>query len=137
MAPEQAVRLLALPLLLACHGLARAADLQTCRQLRERRNAITTAALEREMALVRATRFDLCPTLAERAELANARNLRFAPIDDGAWSRCRLQAEQRLASCHPVLYRNWMGFPFYTPEGAGLAGQADGVAATPDGSLCK
>ncbi len=136
MAPERGVRLLALAVLLGCHGLARAADLQSCRQLREQRNALTTAAMEREIALVRAIREQLCPTLAGRAEVANARDLRFAPIDYAAWSRCRLQAERTLAGSRPVLYRNRVGFPFYTPAGAGLAGQADGLAATPNGRAC-
>lgn len=131
------VRALALALLAGGHGLARAADVPTCRQLRQQRQALTTLALEREIALARTVRAQLCPQLAARAEVANARDLQFAPIDYAAWSRCRLQAERSLAASHPVLYRNLRGFPFYSRAGAVLAGQADGLLTGLEGKECQ
>lgn len=112
--------------LTALSGGARAADGgEECRWRRQQRDALASAAMEQEIALARTLRGRLCPDLAARAEGANAKDGQYAPIDYGAWSRCRLQAERQLEASRPVRYRNSQGFTFYTSEGATLARQAD------------
>jgi hypothetical protein len=129
--------ILALVLVVGGQGMALAADSLPCRELRQKQEAMTTSALEWEIDLARSIRARLCPQLAARAVVANARDLQFAPIDYGAWSRCRLQAERSLAATHPVRYRNRQGFPFYSREGAVLAGQADGLLGGLEGRGCQ
>lgn len=106
-------------------GVARAADGEECRWLRQQRDGLATAAMEQEIALARTFRGRLCPNLAARAEVANARDGLFSPIDYTAWSRCRLEAERQLEANRPIRYRNSQGFTFYTESGASLARQAD------------
>lgn len=117
--------LLVWALLAALSGGARAAEGGECRWRRQQRDALASAAMEQEIALARTLRGRLCPDLAARAEEANAKDGRYGPIDYGAWSRCRLQAERQLEASRPVHYRNSQGFTFYTSEGAILARQAD------------
>lgn len=105
-----------------------AAAEEDCRALRLRRDALASAAMEQEIALARTFRERLCPDLAERAEGANALEGDDRPLDFGAWSRCRVEAERQLEQSHRVRYRNSQGFTFYTPRGAALARQADGVS---------
>ena len=116
---------LALSLLAMCSAVARAADGGECRWLRQQRDGLATAAMEQEIALARALRGRLCPNLAARAEVANARDGQFSPIDYSAWSRCRVEAERQLEASRPLRYRNSQGFTFYTEPGARLARQAD------------
>ena len=114
-----------LAVVLSCGGMAGAATGEECWQLRQERDGVATASMEQELALARAIRKRLCPELSARAEVANARDGRFTPIDYGALGRCRLEAERQLEAGHPVLYRNSQGFTFYTAAGAALARQAD------------
>ena len=128
--------------LLACSGIpgvVQAADLQACRQLRIQRDGLATAAMEREIALVRSLRDRICPALARQAESANARDLGYSPLesfDYSAWNRCRQEAEGELRASQPSRYRNQRGFVFYTHQGARLAEQADQVSATLEASNC-
>lgn len=80
-----------------------------------------------EVALARTIQQRLCPDLAARAAGANALDGVYTPIDFGAWSRCRVEAERRLEQNHPVRCRNSQNFTFYTAAGASLARQADDV----------
>ncbi|MFN9426541.1 MAG: hypothetical protein ACK6CO_06120 [Cyanobacteriota bacterium] len=116
-------------LLLGLGGLAHAADVQACRELRQRREALASRAMEQELALVRTIRGRLCPRLAMQAEGANARDGRFTPINYAAWNRCRLEAERELEATHPIRYRNRQRFTFFTVAGADLAAQADQLMA--------
>jgi hypothetical protein len=100
---------IALALLVSWCGWSQAADQATCRQLRQQREALATAAMEQEIALVRTIRSHICPTLAAQAEVANARDGQYSPIDYGAWGRCRLRAERQLEASHSVLYRSKQG----------------------------
>jgi hypothetical protein len=115
-----------LSLLAMFSAVARAVDGEECRWLRQQRDGLATAAMEQEIALARTLRGRLCPNLAARAEVANARDGQFSPIDYSAWSRCRVEAERQLEASRPVRYRNSQGFTFYTESGARLARQADG-----------
>jgi hypothetical protein len=86
-----------------------AADAERCGALLDRRNA-----------------------LAEHADAANANpesaaaaDLQQEPFDFGGYVECRHRAEAELARSRAVLYRNQLGFPFYTQAGADLARQSD------------
>ena len=112
-------------LLLAGSAPALAADLVRCRELRQLRDQGAAAAIEQELALVRLYRQRRCPALARQAETANAEQQRYGPIDYEALLRCRREAEQALEHGEVLLYRNSLGFSFYTPQGAQFARQAD------------
>lgn len=107
------------------NGLAQAADLEACRELRQQRDRLASQAMEQEITLVRSFRDRLCPRLAARAEGANARDQEYGSMDYAAWNRCRREAEQQLESTTALLYRNRQRFTFYTADGAALARQAD------------
>jgi hypothetical protein len=113
-----------------------AADGEDCRALRQQRDALAAAAMEQEMALARWFRERLCPRLSAQAEQANARDGVYAPMDYGAWSRCRLEAERQLERSHPVRYRNLQGFTYYTQQGANLARQADDLTRQRQAMAC-
>ncbi|MEB3335415.1 MAG: hypothetical protein VKP70_10575 [Cyanobacteriota bacterium] len=117
-------------------GWCRADDAVNCRQLRQQRAALATAAMEKEIAQVRAIRGRLCPNLAAKAEVANARDGQYGPMDYGAWAHCRLRAEQALAASHSVLFRNGHGMAYYTREGADLARQAEDMGAALRANSC-
>ena len=132
-------RLHGLPTLLAlvvATTPALAAAPEACWQLRDRRNALGEAAMKQELVLVRRMRERTCPALHEQAEAANANDRVFAPIDYQALGACRRKAEARLEATHRALYRNRLQFTYYTPGGAELAGQADGVARQMAGQGC-
>ena len=122
---------MALALVLASPALA--LEVSRCRALREQREALATAAMEAELNLVRQVRERLCSQLTRQAELANANQPPPAAgsgepaTDYRALLHCRQQAEQVLKASHPVLYRNRLGFTYYTRSGASLASRADGV----------
>ena len=118
-------------------GLAQAGDLQGCRELRQRRDALASRAMEQELALVRTFRGRICPRLAKQAEGANARDRQFIPINYAAWSNCRKEAERQLEATHSVRYRNRQGFTFYTAAGAALAVQADQLSKTWEDQGCR
>jgi hypothetical protein len=120
--------LAALAALMAVATSAVAAEPEACWQLRDRRNALGEAAMKEELVLVRRMRERTCPALHQLAEAANANDRVFAPIDYQALGACRRQAEAQLEASHPPLYRNRLQFTYYTPGGAELARQADGVA---------
>lgn len=118
-------------------GGAQGADQETCRRLRQQRDALALQAMEDELVLVRRFRSRLCPQLAEQAEGANANDQRYGPLDYAAWSQCRQEAERQLEGSLPMRYRNDQGFVFYTPSGASLARQADQRSAAIKGEGCR
>ncbi len=105
-----------------------------CRALQEQRDQLATRAMQAEIALVQTIRRRLCPREEALAEQANAidkapaDSALVAPLDIGAYIRCREQAERLLGRTRPVLYRNQQKFLFYTAEGARLARAADDLA---------
>jgi hypothetical protein len=115
---------------------ALAGTLETCRGLRERRDALAAAAMTAEIGLVQELRGRLCPVLRRQADGANANDQVFAPIDYEALRLCRRRAEQLIERTRPVRYRNRLGFTFYTAGGASLAEQADGVAGEMQQQSC-
>jgi len=127
---------------LACLGAlllgtdALAANLEQCRTLRERRDALAADAMTAEIALVQELRGRLCPLLRRQADGANANDQVFAPIDYEALLICRRQAEQLIERTRTVRYRNRLGFTFYTADGAALAEQADAVAGEMGEAAC-
>lgn len=104
---------------------ALADGLQACRSLRDQRDALASEAMRAEIALTTQYRQQHCPELNNRAELANANSQVFAPIDYQALLQCRQAAEQQLERENPVLYRNRLGFTFYSAAGSTIARQAD------------
>ena len=78
-----------------------------------------------EIALATRYRQQRCPELNSRAELANANSQVFAAINYEALLQCRQVAERQLERENPVLYRNRLGFTFYSPAGSTAAQQAD------------
>ena len=102
-----------------------------CSPLQEQRDQVARRAMAAEVALVHAERQKLCPQLEALAtaepNATDASAALSAPLDYGAYIRCREQAETQLLQSRPVLYRNTSGFPFLTPEGARLARQADAL----------
>ena len=120
-----------LGVLLAAPALADEAS--RCRPLREQRDSLATEAMAAELTLVRQVRERICAPLTRQAELANANQAPPLPgagepaTDYQALLHCRQQAEQVLKASHPVLYRNRLGFTYYTPTGASLARRADGL----------
>ena len=97
----------------------------TCRALNDRREALASEAMSAEIALATRYRQQRCPELNSRAELANANSQVFAAINYEALLQCRQVAERRLERENPVLYRNRLGFTFYSPAGSTAAQQAD------------
>ncbi|MCT0223698.1 hypothetical protein [Synechococcus sp. CS-1328] len=109
-----------------------AADAVRCGALLDRRNALAEQAMAEEIRLAGAVRDRLCPALNRRADAANANPDSAAagapqeqPFDYGGYVECRHRAEAELARSRAVLYRNRLGFPFYTEAGADLARQSD------------
>lgn len=107
---------------------ALAASLELCRGLHERTEALAAEAMIAEISLVQELRGRLCPALRDQADGANAMDRRYVPLDYEALLRCRRRAEQLLVRTRLVLYRNRLGFPFYSLRGASLAKQADALA---------
>lgn len=110
-----------------------------CRSQRERRNQLARQAMQAEITKLQAIRQRLCPQLEALASQASALSTTGrSPIDldYGAYIDCRTRAEIQLERSHPVLYRNRLGFTFYTPSGAALARQADALQARLD-LLCN
>ncbi|MEY4359040.1 MAG: hypothetical protein RLZZ631_526 [Cyanobacteriota bacterium] len=99
-------------------GLAAPAADVTCRVLKEQRDLLARQAFEAEIAVLHRLRLQICP----RQETADQ-----SELDYGAYVRCRHQAEAQLERSRPVLYRNSLGFTYYTPAGARLARQADAL----------
>jgi hypothetical protein len=128
--------ILLLAVILGSSVRALAAEQEECHALRLQRDALASAAMEQEVALARTIQQRLCPDLAARAAGANALDGIYRPIDFGAWSRCRVDAERRLEQIHSVRYRNAQGFTFYTAEGASLARQADAVRKLRESKGC-
>ncbi|QPN64514.1 hypothetical protein [Synechococcus sp. CBW1004] len=64
--------LLLLAALLPLQAVAQPLGLVECRHLRERRNQLAAEAMQAEIALVQATRMDICPQQERLAERANA-----------------------------------------------------------------
>lgn len=123
--------------LLPLQVLAEPLGIVQCRAWRERRNQLAAEAMRVEIALVAATRRQLCPQLEALAERANAggdpRGATAAAeaavqgdFDYSAYLECRRRAEERLRRSRTILYTNQRGFTFYTLSGARLARQADG-----------
>jgi hypothetical protein len=107
---------------------ALAASLEHCRSLRERRDALAAEAMTAEIALVQEVRGRICPELRRQADAANANDQMFTPIDYQALLLCRRRSEQLIERTRPVLYRNRLGFIFYTEGGADQAARADALA---------
>lgn len=120
-----------LPFLLVAQGLGAT---PACPALREQRDQLATRAMRAEIALVQTIRRRLCPREEALAEQAHASgtatgdtSTQAAPLDYGAYIRCRQQAEGLLGRTRPVLYTNRQQFVFYSAEGARLARAADGL----------
>ena len=130
--------LLLLAALLPLQAVAQPLGLVECRNLRERRNQLAAEAMQAEIALVQATRMDICPQQERLAERANAQaqastadqpsaQPERVDLDYTAYLECRRQAEERLRRSRTILYTNQRGFTFYTVNGARLAREADGM----------
>lgn len=148
--------LLLLAALLPLQAVAQPLGLVECRHLRERRNQLAAEAMQAEIALVQATRMDICPQQERLAERANAQvqastadqpsaladpvaqpdpvaqavpSAQPEPVDFDytAYLECRRQAEERLQRSRTILYTNQRGFTFYTVNGARFAREADGL----------
>lgn len=120
---------MAMALVLAM-ALAPARALDDCRALKELRDQRMQQAMQAEITLLQSLRQRLCPREEAQAAAANA----LAPgqgagtaLDYSAYIRCRQRAEAHLQRSRPVLHRNQRGFVFYTPQGARLAAEADGL----------
>jgi len=119
-------------LLLAAAVMAAAPALAQpdCRALKEQRDQRMHQAMQAEITLLQTIRARLCPAEEAQAAAANALTPGQAagtPLDYSAYIRCRQRAEVLLQRSRPVLHRNLRGFAFYTPEGARLASDADGL----------
>jgi len=108
-------------------GPAMAQSLPACNALKDQRDAIAAASMTAELELARRYRERLCPELSRKADAANANTRVFSLINYQALIDCRRQAEQKLETEQTVLYRNSLGFTFYTPPGAASARQADRI----------
>ncbi len=112
---------------------ALALEVSRCRALRQDRDELASQAMAAELILVRQMRERICGPLTRRAELANANQQPPAagvgePVTDyRALLHCRQRSEQLLRASHAVLYRNRLGFIYYTPTGASLANRADAL----------
>lgn len=111
-------------------ALAPALALDDCRALKELRDQWMQQAMQAEIILLQSIRQRFCPREEAQAAAANA----LAPgqgagtaLDYSAYIRCRQRAEAHLQRSRPVLYRNLRGFAFFTPQGARLAAEADGL----------
>ena len=101
-----------------------------CQALKDHRDQVAREAMQEEIALVHSVRGRLCPqeeTLAAQANALAAAPSTGPQLDYGAYIRCRQRAEALLQRSRPVLYRNQLGFSFYTPAGARLARQSDAL----------
>lgn len=108
-------------------GAGLADSIQTCRALKEQRDALANEAMRAEINLARRYRHQHCPVLNNRAEQANANSREFEAIDYRALLQCREAAERQLERDNAVLYRNRLGFTFYSPAGSDAARRADQV----------
>jgi hypothetical protein len=101
-----------------------------CQALKDQRDQVARDAMQAEIALVHSVRLRLCAqeeTLAEQANALAAEPSTGPQLNYGAYIRCRQRAEALLQRSRPVLYRNQLGFIFYTPAGAALARQSDAL----------
>ena len=108
-------------------GPAIAQSLPACNALKDQRDTIAAVSMTAELELVRRYRERLCPEVSRKADAANANTRVFPLIDYQALIDCRRQSEQKLEKEQTVLYRNSLGFTFYTPAGAASARQADQI----------
>ena len=108
-------------------GPAIAQSLPACNALKDQRDTIAAVSMTAELELARRYRERLCPELSRKADAANANTRIFPLIDYQALIDCRRQAEQKLEKEQTVLYRNSLGFTFYTQPGAASARQADRI----------
>lgn len=106
-------------------GSTLAAEQNLCSALKDERDSLASQAMAAEIALGRKYREKICPGLARKAEQANANEGSSGIFDYAALIDCREKAEARLERNNKVLYRNRLGFTFYTQKGASLAKQAD------------
>jgi hypothetical protein len=118
-----------------------------CQILQDQRTAIAAMAMAEEIALAMAYRERICPALNQQAALANANSQprstgnpgsqASAPIDYDALIHCRQTAEQQLEHDNRILYRNRLGFSFYTDRGAEAARQADRLSGQMQELSCR
>ncbi|WP_322765113.1 hypothetical protein [Cyanobium usitatum] len=106
-------------------GSTFAAEQNQCSTLKDERDSLASQAMVAEIDLGRKYREQICPGLARQAEQANANEGSSGIINYEALIDCRKKAEARLKKNNKLLYRNLLGFTFYTPKGASLARQAD------------
>jgi hypothetical protein len=111
--------------LVMAQAAAQAETTTACRAQTQQRDALAREAMRAEISLAARYREQHCPELNRQAELANANSLEFAPIDYQALLHCRQAAEQQLERDNPVLYRNQLGFTFYSADGSAAARLAD------------
>ncbi len=120
---------MALAALLAASAWGAAAWGQAdCRALGDQRDQLARQAMQAEIALLHALRQRLCPQQEALASAANALSAdapQASPFDYAGYIRCRARAEAQLERSRPVLFRNRLGFTFYTAPGARLAREAD------------
>lgn len=101
-----------------------------CQILQDQRTAIAARAMAEEIALAMAYRERICPAL-------NTASQASAPIDYDALIHCRQTAEQQLEHDNRILYRNRLGFSFYTARGAEAARQADRLSGQMQELSCR
>lgn len=106
-------------------GSTFAAEQNQCRTLKDERDSLASQAMAAEIALGKKYREKICPSLAKQAEQANANGRSSQFINYEALLDCRKKAETRLERENKVLYRNRLGFTFYTSKGAKFAKEAD------------
>ena len=111
-------------------------DFNTCRALKEQRDAVASDAMRAEISLASRYRQQHCPELNRQAEQANANSQGVVPIDAQVLLQCRQAAEQHLERENPVLYRNRLGFTFYSPAGSSAARRADQLLEQLDQQGC-
>ncbi len=122
-------------LLLAMPALAQGQE--ACTVLKSQRDRLSSEAMGFEIALVKTYRERVCPALSRRADAANANDKLYAPIDYEALVICRSKAEKMLERDGKILYRNSLGFTFYTQKGADLSKEADRLVRAMQGQGCQ
>lgn len=112
---------------------------EDCLDLYERRDQLARQAMQPEIVLLHDLRQRLCPqqeAIATEANALAAKPAGDALLDYGAYIHCREQAEAQLQLSRPVLYRNRLGFTYYTPAGARLGREVDALQARTE-ALCS
>lgn len=100
-----------------------------CEALRAALEQALRQALAAETALLSRTRREICPDLEVLAE--------GPALDFGALRACRQEAERQVQSRWPLLYTDQARFRYFTPAGAALAREADGLRQRRAAAGCR